>query len=379
MTQIFIGLMSGTSLDGIDAIAIDLSSEPEILATYYQPYNTELRLQLHQLCQGCPDELRLYSELDHALGNDFSDAANTVIKKAGLTTQQVCAIGSHGQTIRHYPNGNHPNSLQIGNPNIIAEQTGITTIADFRRRDIAAGGQGAPLVPAFHNALFRSAKDDRIILNIGGIANLTLLPADAGIPVSGWDTGPGNTLMNAWTLQHQQAPQDTDGRWATQGNSNQALLEAMLTDPYFHQTAPKSTGPEHFNLSWLGQHLAQHPDSLVNIQATLCELTSQSIAMAIESGPLDNPEIFVCGGGSHNPLLMQQLHNKLTGKHIETTRKLGIDPDWVEAAAFAWLAQQTLNGKAGNLPVVTGAHHERLLGSIYPGQSSNLAIEKYTG
>ena len=367
MNQIFIGLMSGTSLDGIDAIAIDLTSKPDILATHYQPYDEALRQQLRQLCQGCTNELKLFAELDSRLGNDFANAANTIIDKAELTPQQISAIGSHGQTIRHYPEGKYPNSLQIGNPNIIAERTGITTITDFRRRDIAAGGQGAPLVPAFHNALFRSTEHDRVILNIGGIANLTLLPATTSVPVTGWDTGPGNTLMNAWILQHQQQAQDTDGCWAAQGSSNSALLKAMLADPYFHQAPPKSTGPEYFNLTWLDQYLAQHPDTPVNIQATLCELTSHAITMAIESSPLHNPEVFICGGGSHNPQIMHQLTAQLANCRIDTTRTLGIDPDWVEAAAFAWLAQQSLHGKTGNLPAVTGANREVLLGSIYPG------------
>jgi anhydro-N-acetylmuramic acid kinase len=368
MEQIFIGLMSGTSLDGIDAIVIDLTTQPKILARHYQPYDTNLRRQIQQLCQGCPDELRLYSELDTRLGRDFASAANTVREKAGLAPQQIRAIGSHGQTIRHYPDGDYPNSLQIGNPCIIAEQTGIITITDFRRRDIAAGGQGAPLVPAFHKALFQSSENDRIIINIGGIANLTLLPAAANTPITGWDTGPGNTLMNAWILQHKQETQDTDGHWCAQGSSNQVLLDKLLTDPYFQQSPPKSTGPEHFNLSWLEHYLTDVHDTAVNVQATLCELTTSAIARTIQSQPLQtrHPEIFICGGGSHNPQIMQQLRSKLNNNRIETTLALGIDPDWVEAAAFAWLAQQTLNGKTGNLPDVTGADKAVILGGIYP-------------
>jgi len=367
--QIFIGLMSGTSLDGIDAIAIDLQGQPRILATHYQPYDINLRQQIRQLCQGCPNELGLYAELDSQLGYEFANAAISVIDKTGLTPQHIRAIGSHGQTVRHYPDGKHPNSLQIGNPNIIAEQTGITTIADFRRRDMAAGGQGAPLVPAFHEAYFRSPKQDRIILNIGGIANLTLLPAKNNSPVTGWDTGPGNTLMNAWIHKQQQKPQDTDGRWAAEGTCNQGMLEQMLADPYFQKMPPKSTGPEYFNLTWLKQFLERYPDNPVNIQATLCELSTHSITMAIESSPLENPDVFVCGGGSHNPHIMQQLTSQLNNCKVDTTQALGIDSDWVEAAAFAWLGHQTLNGKAGNLPTVTGAGKEVLLGCIYPNQA----------
>jgi anhydro-N-acetylmuramic acid kinase len=366
MEQIYIGLMSGTSLDGIDAIAIDLTDQPRILATHYQPYNDELRQQLRQLAQGCADELRRYTELDNRLGREFASAANAVRELAGLKPGQIRAIGSHGQTVRHYPEGENPTSLQIGDPNVIAELTGITTIADFRRRDMAVGGQGAPLVPAFHAALFRSAKHDRVIVNIGGIANLTLLPAATGVPVSGWDTGPGNTLLNAWIFQQQQQHQDTNGQWAAQGTCNQALLKLLLTDPYFKQASPKSTGPEHFNLNWLEHYLGQQPDTAVNVQATLCELTSQSIAMAITSCQMNTPEIFICGGGSHNPQILQRLQQQLAKSRIETTQALGIDPDWVEAAAFAWLAQQTLNGKSGNLPAVTGASKAVVLGGSYP-------------
>ena len=372
MDQIFIGLMSGTSLDGIDAIAIDLTTQPKILATHYQPYDETLRQQLHQLCRGCTNELSLYAELDNRLGREFANAANIVRDKAGLKSGQVRAIGSHGQTVRHYPDSAHPNTLQIGDPNIISELTGITTVADFRRRDMASGGQGAPLAPAFHNTLFRSSGHDRIMVNIGGIANLTLLPADANTPASGWDTGPGNTLMNAWIFAHQNEPQDTGGHWASQGTSNQALLNDLLTDPYFHQPAPKSTGPEYFNLAWLDPFLAAHPDSSVNIQATLCELTTRTIVLAItqaiESRTITatDPEIFICGGGSHNPLIMQQLRSRLAGSKVESSQALGLDPDWVEAAAFAWLAQQTLDGRAGNLPAVTGADKAVILGGIYP-------------
>ena len=372
MEQIYIGLISGTSLDGIDAIAIDLSErKPRVLANYYQPYDDELRQQLRQLCQGCSDELQLYTDLDNRLGRDFAAAAIAVSDKAGLKAEQIRAIGSHGQTVRHYPHTSHPNSLQIGDPNVIAELTGITTVADLRRRDMAAGGEGAPMVPAFHHALFRSSACDRIIVNIGGIANLTVLAADDDIPVSGWDSGPGNTLMNAWIFSHQHQPQDTDGRWAAQGTTNQALLNDLLQDAYFHRLPPKSTGPEYFNRDWLDRYLLQYPDSDVNIQATLCELTTRSISLAIEQAiqaqaiSTKTPEIFICGGGCHNPQIMQQLRKQLDGLRLDTTQALGLDPDWVEAAAFAWLAQQTINGKSGNLPAVTGAQHPVILGGIY--------------
>jgi len=360
--------MSGTSLDGIDAIIVDLSSHPHILATHYQPYNDLLRQKLRRLCQGCDNELALFSELDTQLGVIFAEAANCVLEKAKIDRAQVRAIGNHGQTIRHYPDKHFPNSLQIGNPNIIAEYTQITTIADFRRRDIAAKGQGAPLVPAFHKAVFSHPAHYRAIINIGGIANATFLPPTHCTDelVSGFDIGPGNTLMDTWIYRHKRERQDHDGHWANKGQSNQALLQAILADPYFSAPPPKSTGSEYFNMIWLEGILAKHPDIPVNVQATLCEVTATSIANTINSFETTPTELFICGGGNHNSQLMQQLRDKLPGASVATTEVLGIDPDWVEAAAFAWLAQQTLENQAGNLPAVTGANKSVKLGSIYP-------------
>lgn len=369
MQQIYIGLMSGTSLDGIDAIAIDLGSEPNILATHYQPHNDLLRQRLRRLCQGCADELSLYADLDSYLGELFADVALEVIDKAGLTPADIQAIGSHGQTVRHFPDHKHPNSLQIANPNIIAERTGITTIADLRRRDIAAGGQGAPLVPAFHKAMFSNPKHHRVIVNIGGIANITRLPATGTSSdiTSGFDTGPGNTLMDTWIHRHKQARFDDAGRWAKQGKCNPELLLALLSDPYFAAHPPKSTGTEYFNLAWLEGFLARHPDIPINIQTTLCELTACTIASAILDHDTIPDEVYVCGGGSHNDYLLDRLRSTLTGIAVNTTAVLGVEPDWVESAAFAWLAQQTLLGHAGNLPAVTGAEKAVQLGGIYPG------------
>jgi anhydro-N-acetylmuramic acid kinase len=368
MQQIFIGLMSGTSLDGIDAIAIDLSAEPEILATHYRPYNDLLRQRLRRLCQGYTDELSLYAELDSLLGQLFADAALEVIDKAGLTTADIQAIGSHGQTVRHIPDHKYPNSLQIANPNIIAERTGITTITDFRRRDIAAGGQGAPLVPAFHKAMFSNPKSHRVIVNIGGIANITRLPATSASKanVTGFDTGPGNTLMDAWIQRHKQIKFDEAGRWAKRGKCNPELLNALLSDAYFSIRPPKSTGTEYFNLAWLEGFLSGYPDIPVNIQTTLSELTANTIATAIMDHKATPDEVFVCGGGSHNVHLLERLKTKLAGITLKTTAALSIEPDWVESAAFAWLAQQTLAKRHGNLPKVTGAAREVILGCIYP-------------
>lgn len=367
MSDIYIGIMSGTSLDGIDAVAIDLSDQPRIIATHYQPYNDLLRQKLRRLCMGCEDELTLCSELDTQLGHLFADTANKLIDKTSIKQQQVQAIGCHGQTIRHDPGKHFPNSLQIGNPNVIAALTGITTVADFRRRDIAAGGQGAPLVPAFHQALFSHQEHYRSIVNIGGIANITLLPPTslAGESVTGFDIGPGNTLMDTWIYRHRGEKHDQDGHWGSSGTCNPGLLDAMLADPYFSEPPPKSTGPEYFNLIWLENYLAKHPDLPVNVQATLCELTATTISNAISAFDTTPSEIYVCGGGSHNRLLMDQLNVKLPGSPTRTTTDLGIDPDWVEAAAFAWLAQRTLNNNPGNLPGVTGASNQVILGGIY--------------
>jgi len=368
MKQIFIGLMSGTSLDGIDALAIDLGVEPLIIATHYYAYDDLLRQRLRRLCQGCNDELSLYADLDDHLGQLFAEAAQQVIDKAELRPADVRAIGCHGQTVRHYPNHKNPNSLQIGNPNIITERTGITTMADFRRRDIAAGGQGAPMVPAFHKAMFSDPNQPRAIVNIGGIANITWLPATtmATRNTTGFDTGPGNTLMDTWIQRHKQAKLDREGQWAKQGKCNPELLHALQADPYFSSPPPKSTGTEYFNLVWLEGFLARHPDIPVNIQATLCELTASTIASAVINCDPAPTEVFICGGGNHNQFLLERLQANLPGISLKTTAALGIEPDWVESAAFAWLAQQTLAHQYGNLPAVTGASKEVILGCIYP-------------
>ncbi len=359
--------MSGTSLDGIDTIMIDLSDQAKIIGTHYQPYNDLLRQKLRRLATGCNDELTLYASLDTELGILFANTINQLIDKTEIAREDIRAIGSHGQTVRHLPDKIFPNSLQIGNPNIIAEHTGITTVADFRRRDIAAHGQGAPLVPAFHQAIFSHHEHYRAIVNIGGIANVTFLPPtiNPAEMVIGFDIGPGNTLMDTWIYRHKGEKHDQNGNWGETGTCNQGLLNALIADPYFSTPPPKSTGPEYFNLVWLENYINQHPDIPVNIQATLCELTSISISNVISAFDTHPSEVFICGGGSHNNYLMQQLSNKIPDSKVRTTSDIGIDPDWVEAAAFAWLAQRTLNGLPANLPAVTGATNPVILGGIY--------------
>lgn len=359
MSELYLGLMSGTSADGIDAALVDFSdTHPTLIATHYNPFPTELRQKIIALCTPGLDEINRLSELDILLGKEFALAVNTLLKTHNIEKNQIRAIGSHGQTIRHHPQKRF--TLQIGDPNIIAAETGITTISDFRRRDMAMGGQGAPLVPAFHHAIFSKSDTHRAIVNIGGIANITLLSDTT----SGFDTGPGNTLLDTWIEKHRGERFDKNGEWAKQGCANSPLLKKLLTDPYFSLPAPKSTGREYFNLSWLESHLANTLLSPVDIQTTLVELTAYSIMDAIKKH-FSHGEIFVCGGGAHNHYLMSRLQTLATNFSVDSTKKLGVNPNWVEAMAFAWLAKQTLEKKSGNIPAVTGARQPSILGGIY--------------
>ncbi len=368
MPSLYIGLMSGTSMDAADAALVDFSfTPPKLIATQHNQLDAELRAALLALCVPGPNEIERMAELDARLGELFAETALALLKKSGVSATTIQAIGSHGQTVRHQPTGPYPFSLQIGNPALIAQRTGITTIADFRRADIAAGGQGAPLVPAFHNAVFRSPEHDRVIVNIGGIANITVLPKHAKQPAIGFDTGPGNVLLDAWAERHLGKRMDEDGRFAASGKVHEALLNTLLHDDYFSLAPPKSTGREHFNSAWLDVALQQDADiSAQDVQATLCELTTASIANAIQKYAPVTTEVLICGGGAHNVHLMQRLRARLKPCSVESTEKYDISPDWVEAMAFAWLAKQTLEGKPGNLPSVTGAKHAVVLGGIYP-------------
>lgn len=366
MPHLYIGLMSGTSMDAADAALVDFSGvQPKLLATHSIPLPAGLRGALFALCVSGPNEIERLGELDARLGEIFADGALALIKKAGVKPEQIQAIGSHGQTVRHQPGGPYPFSLQIGNPALIAERTGITTVADFRRADMAAGGQGAPLAPAFHNAAFRSAQQHRAVANIGGIANITLLPADLTQDVRGFDTGPGNVLLDAWAERHLGKRMDEDGRFAASGKVHEKLLHALLNDDYFSLAPPKSTGREHFNSAWLDAALKNYSGvTPQDIQATLCELSAVSIAVAILQYAPDTKEVLICGGGARNVHLMQRLRAHLKPCSVESTGQHGINPDWVEAMAFAWLAKQTLEGKPGNLPSVTGAKRAVVLGTI---------------
>lgn len=373
MPERYIGLMSGTSIDAIDAAVLDLRPGTyRLLACHSQPMPTALRDGLLAAARSQHDTLDEVARLDVELGECLARTVLELLTKAQLDARDIEAIGSHGQTVRHRPAAPHPFSVQIGDPNIIAERTRITTVADFRRRDIAAGGQGAPLAPAFHCAAFTEPGERRVVVNIGGMANITVLPASGDEAVIGFDTGPGNVLMDAWSVRHRGSPYDDRGAWAAAGTLDQGLLGQLLADPYFALTPPKSTGREHFDQEWLDDNLARRGGAAetVTIQATLCELTAQTVATAIRKHAPDCQRVLICGGGAHNDHLMARLSALLAPTAVQDTLSHGIDPDWVEAATFAWLAQQTLAGQRGALASVTGARHDAALGAIYPATAS---------
>lgn len=352
--------MSGTSLDGVDAALVDFSgATPSTLATAYLPYPGEVREQTLRLHE--PGEIHQAMVLANRLAQIYAEAVRTVLTEAAMPASAVRAIGCHGQTIRHQPK--HGYSLQLNNPALLAELTGITVVADFRSRDIAAGGQGAPLVPAFHDMAFRNVLRHRVILNIGGIANLTDLAP--GRPTCGFDCGPGNLLLDAWAQRHLGRPIDEGGYWAETGRLLPDLLGRLLAHDYFSLAPPKSCGREQFNLLWLEACLSGG-EAPSDVQATLVVLTATAAQRAIEYNCGGADELYICGGGAHNTALLRQLERLLPATKVKTTEALGLPADWVEAVAFAWLAHRTLAGLPGNLPEVTGARGPRVLGAIYP-------------
>jgi anhydro-N-acetylmuramic acid kinase len=356
--------MSGTSLDGVDAVLAEIgpASQSRILHTCYLPYADSLRGQLLALHAPQADEIHLAACAANTLARLYAEAIEGLLE--GIDRRSVRAVGCHGQTLRHRPADGY--TLQIGNAALLAELAGITVVADFRSRDIAAGGQGAPLVPAFHARTLRHPDIHRVIANIGGIANITDLPVDS--TVRGWDTGPGNMLLDAWIKRHRGEHYDRDGAWAAGGTPDAGLLAALTAHPFLQSPPPKSAGREQFNLEWLDAVLARRGGAIdpADVQATLLELTAMSLADAVTRECAGAQELYVCGGGAHNGALMQRLGTRLPNLKVATTATLGIDPDWVEALAFAWLARQTLHHAPGNLPAVTGARGERILGAIYP-------------
>lgn len=366
MAEYYIGLMSGTSLDALDAALVDFSTPtPHLVCTINYPLSAVLRGGIQTLCTPGDNEIEQLGRLDIQLAANFAAAVNQLLEKSAINPAQVHAIGSHGQTIRHRPDDHF--TLQIGDPNTLAELTGITTVADFRRRDMAAGGQGAPLAPAFHAAMFRSDAQTRVILNIGGMANVTILPTPASAsPVIGFDTGPGNVLLDAWIQRHRQQTYDNDGQWAASGSMHPQLLETLLQDDFFSRAPPKSTGREHFNLAWLEQRLGGFGQAVdpADVQATLSELTARSVQAAVaQYAP---QEVVVCGGGARNRDLMRRLGQQFPTATVSSSDDFGLPAEWVEAAAFAWLARESMAHRSGNLPAVTGARRPVILGGIYP-------------
>ena len=358
---LYLGLMSGTSLDGVDCALADLSGSPRLVKSRFLPYPPDLKSALLALSESGGDEIERAGRIAADLAHRYADCVEALLGDTGIAARDIAAIGCHGQTVRHRPEFGF--SVQLVNAALLAERTGITVVADFRSRDIAAGGQGAPLVPAFHATCFRDASRHRVVINIGGIANLTDLPAEGA--VRGFDSGPGNILLDAWARDALGAERDHGGGLASTGAIIPDLLERMLADEYFGRPPPKSTGRERFNAKWLAAKAADRGRA-ADVQATLAELTARTIAAHIGRYCPGAVEAYACGGGVHNADLMRRLRAHLGGRGLATTESLGIHPDWVESMAFAWLAKRALERSPGNLPEVTGARGPRVLGAIYP-------------
>jgi anhydro-N-acetylmuramic acid kinase len=362
----YIGLMSGSSLDGIDTVLVDLADnkKPAVLATTQAAIPTDIRTTLLDAYQ-TPIDLAQAAQLDSQLGELFAKSVLRLLTQCRLSAHDIRAIGSHGQTIYHVPNERYPYSIQLGSPSVIAALTQITTVAHFRELDLAYGGQGAPLAPLFHQHVFANPDETRVVVNIGGMANITWLSPRE--PIRGFDTGPGNVLSDLWYQQHQQGPYDIDGMWGSSGNIHPRLLKQLLATAYFQQPPPKSTGREQFNLPWLHRHLTtlNANVSAADVQTTLVELTAYSIAQGIDGLPTAPTSVIVCGGGAYNHYLMQRLQHHLAPATLISSERHGILPDWVEAAAFAWFAHQTLARAPQDLTHITGSSQPHILGGIY--------------
>jgi anhydro-N-acetylmuramic acid kinase len=364
--ELYIGMISGTSRDGADAALVRFNNnQPEVLEAACVPYPVEIAAPLQKLITtGRRPSREEMAGLDSHLADHFSKTALSLLDKAGIARQSIHAIGSHGQTVWHDPEGPEPETIQLGDPARIATQTGIVTVGDFRRADMEAGGQGAPLAPLLHRALFcpagTSRPATRVVVNLGGIANISVID-DSGA-VSGFDTGPANCLMDGWIQGHRGEAFDREGRWAASGSIVPGLLESALADPYFQKAAPKSTGVEYFNAAWLARLLQDDGPDPANVQATLAELTAVSVAESIR--PFAPEDIFLCGGGTHNEHLVQRLQALLPGIPVRSTADLGLDPDSIEAILFAWLARERLAERQLDTRGITGASKPVLLGKI---------------
>ncbi len=360
----YLGLMSGTSMDAIDAVLVDFDASPlRIIAASATVFDPPLKRRITALLD-CADSVVLdeLGQIDVDLGRAFAETALTLLRNAGITPSRVTAIGSHGQTLRHRPDLPTPFTWQIGDPNSLAEMTGITVVADFRRRDVAAGGQGAPLLPVFHDQVFRSHGEDRVIANLGGIANITILTR--GTAVTGFDTGPANRLLDAWISVHRGQDFDVGGTWASSGRCDDTLLAELLQEPYLSLPPPKSTGRELFNLPWLTYKLGRVSRTPADVQATLQQFTAATVAAAVRKYA-PGASLYLCGGGAHNAALQGAIARQVAPARVATTAALGLDPDYVEAVAFAWFARRTLEGLTSSSASVTGARGARILGGVY--------------
>ena len=362
--------MSGTSLDGIDCVLVDLHHTAfTLVLARCTPYPSKLQKQLwRMLNQGCASFVEL-GEMNVELGECYADACLNLLKKGGISPSDVIAIGCHGQTLYHSPHGRKPFTWQLGDANVLHTNTSIPVVSDFRGMDVALGGEGAPLAPGFHAVYFSHPLEDRAVVNIGGIANITQLYTNK--KVLGFDTGPGNGLMNQWMQKHFELPCDKDGQMANSHPYDQALLSVLLQDPYFKQLPPKSTGNEYFNLTWLNNHLKAISKPLAPpvVLSTLCQLTAHTITLGIHSESFSPKGIYICGGGAHNTALMKRLSQLNPDLTVQSTASVGLDPDWVEAVTFAWLAKCRLSKEPANLPSVTGAKHQSMLGSVLNSSS----------
>lgn len=358
----YIGLMSGTSMDAIDAALVEFDEKANLKFYREYPIENSLRHQIRLINE--KSDLGHIADLDHELGHLFAIAVNNLLEEAKIKPEDIIAIGNHGQTILHKPNASHKTTLQISDPNVISAETGITTVADFRRMDMAHGGQGAPLAGAFHQYQFQQKNKSIVILNIGGIANITLLSNNE---VVGFDTGPGNALLDDWIQQNKNKEYDKDGEWAKTGKTNEGLLTLLLSDDYFSLSAPKSSGREYFNMHWLNTYINKIDEDInaEDIQATLIQLSAITISDAIRDSAKKIDEVLVCGGGAHNRFLIESLQSSLPNIEVTTTSKYGLEPDCIEAVTFAWLAKQRIENKTANLPSVTGATKAVLLGGVY--------------
>ncbi len=376
MRELYIGLMSGTSLDGVDGVLVDFSgARAQILGHKDAPFESGLRRELLALNTSGLDELHRSALASNRLAQLYAHVVDALIASSDVAKMEVKAIGAHGQTVRHRPQcfDNWGYTVQLNNPSLLAELTGLTVVADFRGRDVAAGGQGAPLVPAFHQAFFGGAGGPLAVLNIGGVANLTTVPyalapnSGAHQDVIGFDCGPGNVLMDHWCQAHTGQPFDAGGLWAASGRVIPELLAQLLAEPFFDLPPPKSTGRDLFNPAWLERIVASFQAARPeDIQATLAELTAETCQKAIRSFAPGCTSLIVCGGGAMNNHLMSRIESGLPEVGVESSSAHGLHPQLVEATAFAWLARKTMRGETGNLPTVTGARAKRVLGAIYP-------------